>query len=703
MNKIEMTACLVRELGKLLSRSDEKPGTINEGALKFLNTHNYAFNVDMDVLTARLQTTTSFDHLFQYLFGEDAEPCHQPFLPGNFKTEETSGGFLVHIFKGEQDIAPLSQDKINITPKQYYRLLHSMRHDIKRLETQPSFETWLYLLQRYTKWVPAHAHLPYVSLYDYTRVKIALAACLAESQLAEWWQKREAKEPYEAKPLALYMVKITGKEQFLLSLHVDSNLSLFKGGDYYFQLIRENVAKRLLDHVELPLYNCLWESNDTFILLTNASDSDKLMHQQWEIESFLLQHFQGTIGIAAHSQAISFDDVKEKDICTILHSMRQETAKKAARPFADLLQQHPEYHTAVFGPYPANETSNAHPDLTMSLEELGNLLTRARWMSFTPASPVSTTAAAAKWQELLAYFRQEALLSPRKPDQQAQNQIYRFGNTDFACPQGIGFKFSEILPYLTLEQNSNNPASCWAIINLRIDKSNSLHKQPLCTYLSLYEHLQDFFRTYLSSLLREKKYRKLTYFLHTADHRLTIVCSPQIALLLSNQIYQKFRQFTSEKFSLSGKIAVFPSAYPIQQLLFQEKRKFEMQQDLHNRVVVMGENISWGFLENLLKTEEKLATIAKLKGKRFLFPLWGITEMYRIRHKYSKEKKNVTMWRHMINYHLNRLGITDNLEGERGPAYLWLAIQWNYLIAQEAAPPRVTASTGKDNPTAATR
>jgi hypothetical protein len=226
------------------------------------------------------------------------------------------------------------------------------------------------------------------------------------------------------------------------------------------------------------------------------------------------------------------------------------------------------------------------------------------------------------------------------------------------------------------------------VLNLKIDK-NPHQQHTLWSYLSLYEHLQDFFRTYLSSLLREKKYRKLTYMLHTTSHHLTIVCSPQIALMLMNQIYQKFRQFTNEKCNLSGRIAVFPSEYPLQQVLFEERRNFELHRDMHNRLVMMDENISWSFLESLLKAVEKLATIAKLKGRRFLFPLWGVTELYRMRHKGNKEKKNTLLWRHMIAHHLTRLGITDNIEGERGPIYLALAIQWNHLMSEESTEGRV--------------
>jgi hypothetical protein len=134
---------------------------------------------------------------------------------------------------------------------------------------------------------------------------------------------------------------------------------------------------------------------------------------------------------------------------------------------------------------------------------------------------------------------------------------------------------------------------------------------------------------------------------------------------------------------------VFNGEYPINQVMLQENQKFAFQGNAHNKITIMDESIPWSFLENILKAQEKLSTIAKLKGKRFLFPLWGISEFYRMHKKARSRGKDFIRWRHIISYYFNRLGITDSferhiLESDRGPAYLNLAIRWNYLMSIEA-------------------
>ena len=696
MNKIELLSCLVTELGKLVLRSDEKPGNIQEGALKFINSHAYAFGEEAENLTKQIQTPARLSQFLESLMCHDPEPCHLPFTPGHLKADENAGGFLVHIFKGEQDIAPLGKEDANITSKQYYRLIHSLRHDLKRLESHPSLETWLYLLQRYTKWVPAGQTIPHISMYDYTRLKLALGACLTEQQLEQWWQADQNQQPQEAKVVALCAFKIMGKDQFVTALQAEPGMSLLKGANYYLQMLREGLASKLLASFNLPNCNLILEGNDTFVVLVNADELTKLENYEIEVEEFLLQHLQGMISLATHAVTLSVGDLKDKDFNTVFAQLWQDLERKSTQPFARLLSAKPEYHAQVFGPFTkiagAKEPDNCTiANLGASLEELSIALTKSRWVAVSAIEPAATVSLAQKWQELPAYFKTEAVFSPRKPEANPQTQIYRFGNTDFACQQGTGFKFSEVLPYLTAELEEQEIGKYWAILNVRIDKNSHNQKQSLCGYLSLHEHLQDFFKTYLSSLLREKKYRKLTYMLHTAAHHLTIVCSPQIALMLMEQIHQKFRQFTNEKFTLSGRVSVLPAEYPIHQALFQERKKLDQQKELYNRLVVLGEVISWSLLENLLKTEEKISTVAKLKGKRFLFPLWGLAELYRIRNRGSRDKKSLAMWRNIITYHLNRLGITDNLEGDRGPVYLSLAIQWNHLISQESTPPSIKA------------
>lgn len=693
MNKVEITASLISELGKLLLRSDEKPGTLREGAQKFLSTHSYAFT-DTEILTQRLQTD-AYSDLFKYLFGEEEEPCHLPFTPGFTEIQDKTNGFLVHIFKGEQDIVPINHDKIKITHKQYYRLLHTLRHDLKRLESPPSLETWVHLLQRYTKWIPANNHFPFISLYDYARLKMALTACISESELESWRKQQEANTADTPKFMALYVMKIIGKNEFVYNLKPEMNLDLLKGGLYYTQMLREFFSKECLKTLDLPICNCLFEGESHFVLLVSRQDVAKLDLLKTKLEEFLLKHYQGKLALACSSLPLAFEDLQKGQFARVWELLWSNLSRENNRPFVSLLQKTPDYHSQIFGPLEqepnqakvggdnASLSETTSPFLK-SLEELSNHLVKSRWIAVTPDNSPQQLTVAQDWQELPHYFNIHTNFLPRKPEPEPGMQIYRFGNTDFACPSGTGFMFSEALSYLTGELSpEHEKIDYWTIIKLKIIENQNLEKHTLWSYLTTYEHLQDFFKTYLSSLLREKKYRRHTYMVYTTDHQLTIACSPQIALALVYQIYQKFREFNNDEFHLGGRISVFSAEYPIQQALYQEQKELDMHERWHNKITIMGENIACASLEILLRTQERLAMLAKLKGKRCLLPLLGITDLYRLRAKDTKEKKNTIIWRNMIYYYLNHLGITDNLETDRGPAHLALAIRWNYFMSQE--------------------
>lgn len=687
MNEAEITNCLITELSKLVLRSGEKTEDFQEGALKFVSAHAHAFR-DAQALAEEMGKGGRIRQLFALLFGEEEEPCLLPFTPGQF-AKDAASGFLVHIFKGEQDIVPLSKEKIAITPKQYYRLFHTLRHDLKRLDAPLGLETWLHLLQRYTKWVPAGGHLPHVSLYDYARIKMALVAALTPEQADAWCDKQEKGDACEDKELGLAGVQIFGKEEFLQALGANEDQRKFKGAAYCLQLVRECLTQDFLKGMGLPPCNCLLDADDRIVFLIPASARAKFEEKQRETEGFLLRHFGGILGISTHFAPLSIGDLKAADFGRIWGEIESKLESGRDALFAGYLSGHPEDSALLFGaegglggPNDGEERGRCFAALAESCAELADTLGKTRWVAVSPAAPEQEIRMASDWQGMLRHFGMRWDLLPKKPEPAESLRIYRFGNTDFACPNGEGFKFSETLSYLASEQANEPLPSHWSVVQLRIDPFQEEIPHNLWSYLTTREYLRDFFRTYLSSLLREKKYRKHTYVVHSADRSLTMVCSPQVALMLAKQVAQKFSQFGSDKFTLLGRISVYPSEYPIGRALFEEQKEFALQAG-SNRITVMGESLSWGFLETILRTQEKLSTIAKLRGKRFLFALWGIAERYRLQARKYRTKKDSQMWRHMAGYYLFRMGISDNLEVERGPLHLSLAIQWNHLMSEE--------------------
>ena len=691
MKTVEIIISMVTELAKLILRSEEKTEKLNEGALKFIDLHPSSFP-DSESLKQRLQSENKIEELYLKICGEgygSEEPCYSPYTPGLSKNKGATNGFLIHIFKGEQDIAPLDLDKISIGAKQYHRILHALKHDLKRLGTPPTIDTWLFLLQRYGKWIPAASHLLNVSLYHYARFKMALAAIVDEDQIADLLgQLLQPQSEANEGPLAFYAARLVGTEKFIHRYVSGLDLNSHKGSIYYLQMLREQIEAAMLQVLDLPSCNCLEQDDDSFLLLVPAEAREKLLQRQVELQKFILDHYQGTIGLAGSFCPIALTDLQGEKLAVALCRVQEDLQKQEKQLYGDLLAAKPEKYSCLVGPFADGQPQLA--SFCRSLEQLGEILTKTRWIAIAQCPEKELSHPADDWQTMLAYFGVKPVFLPKKPENDVYSQIYRFGNTDFACANGIGFKFSDIIPYLTIESDSEE-LKYWSVINLRIDSaSGDAIDTSFPAYLTNKEHVEQFFRTYLAALLREKKYRKCTYLVKIANQQIVMVCSPQVALPLVNQIYRKFRHFTEDKFSLSARINVFDAEYPLNQAVFEEQRQFALQANLRNKITVMEEVLPWSFLESLLRAQEKLSTIAKLKGKRFLFPLWGISEYFSLQRKdKEQDKKDIAHWRHLINYHFNRLGITDNLEkhileGERGPVYLNLAIHWNYLMTLEA-------------------
>ncbi|NUM35204.1 MAG: hypothetical protein HUU50_11705 [Candidatus Brocadiae bacterium] len=668
MKTMEIMNSMLMELGKLVIRSDENTMSLVEGALKFVELNLPSFS-DPERLSQRIQSLSLLEKIYPDLYEryspENQEPCYLPFTLMPNSDPSFCTGFLAHIFKGEQEILPLPIKEIVLGAKQYHRILYTMKHDLKRLNCVLDIETWLHLLERYTKWIPASNSLQHISLYQYIRFKMALAACVDEQNI-------------EKSPLALFALEIQGKEKFFCSISPGDDLNGFKGAAYYFQSLKESLMRDFLQAADLPLCNALIQESSRFVLLVNQESKKNLFQKALKHEEFLCQQHAGKLSLSVHFEPVSLDDLKEKNFSFFLANLYQELDSKSKEIISSLLQNSPQNHSFLFGPYEKN--LQQENEFHKSLQALGKQLTETRWITKEKASvskelPIS-------WEKMPLYFGKKEILWKENPELKEPGDVYRFANTDFFSYSGKGYIFSEVIPYLMAEGDVPYKDR-WCFIHGKIDPFQTKEFPSPASFLTLYDHLQNFFNTYLLSLLREKKYRKCMYMAYLESHSFIMACSPQIALCLISQIHKKFCQFVSNQHTMSASISLLDTEYPFEKALYLEfEKNLENQQ---NCVYLLDQSIHWPFLESIQKAQEKLSIISKGKGKHFLSQLWSISDFFQ---KKEKNKKNLTLWRHLIHYYFNKIGIVDSfdkyiLESERGPAYLNTALEWNALMSTD--------------------
>ncbi len=665
MNINQILVAMIGELGKLLLRSEGKTDTLANAGLKCLHLLSHSF-ADIEGLTQGL-AEDKIHALFEHWYPEKEapEPCYVPFSP-NGKNKKNSTGYLIHIFKGEQDIMPSPLDQISIEAKPYHRILHSLKHDVKSIVGALSVDTWVHILHRYCKWIPASIALSHISLYHYTRLKMALAACLKPEEIQKILEKFQSGQKSQDSYLALLRVQFHGKEAILYNQIPQSDVSILKGQAYYWQMLKENCIEAFLKAGDLPIANELILEDDGFTILMRADHFENVQRTQLELEKFLANFFHGKVQMSIAWKPISVETLHTKDFTVALKTMNDELAKQEKCSFSALLRQCPEYHSALFGPY----STSPNADFQHSMRQLGETMSNARWLKIQSTHEPNVTNRI--WEDLPLYFGKKLSFLAKKNDENIPD-VYRFNNTDFAMPGGCGFVFSDAIPYLSIE--APEELKHWTIINIAIESSISEGEHSYLQYISQYEHVQEFLRGYVSALLREKKYRHYTYFVYVQSQQITLVCAPVIAFPLLTHLYKKIRSLGEDRFVLSGRMKILHNAFPLSQALFHEEQALHSNILERNKVVLDEEVLPWSAVESLLKIKSRLANMAKNKGKNLLFQLWNLLQQF------PKTQSASSHWKYILTHQMQKLGITEHLErplleAEKGFIYLCLALRW---------------------------
>ena len=653
MNQQNVFLTMVLELGKLILRGEETKGSLAESAIQFVDARADSFK-ESEILK---QLLTSIEdqplvRLFTELLGSEEEPYQAPLQLEVKNDTKLDKGFFAHIFKGEQDISPVSLEKNIIKARKYQKFLNALQHDLQQLAEPPDISVWLSLIKRYTRWLPATENYASVSLYDYTRIKMALAACLTEYTPDE--------------QVGLLNVRINNVTEFPLLENQENNMPVFRGHLYTRQILREFLAADLLEVSQLPVCNCIFARGDEFVILLGKNGRQTLESHLQKLEDFVMEKYQGQFGLSYKWHFLPVSKLLQSDFGDEWEQMKSS--------FPSTLQfggKEAQFHAHLFGPF-AKATGSAG-----SLENLADTVGKSQWLTLEKVTDSNNEDLC---PEITEQFGTHINFHSKKPEKLAEGQqLLRLNHTDFAGKNGRGYVFTDVNHHVSHNQLPKQSPFAVVAIQSPVD----LRSANIFQLLTRQEYIADFFYSHLPYLLKEKKYRQYISLCYMDQHAIYIITQLSTTLRLARQVYKNFAKLTQHRYPLRMVVQTFAPYYPAYQALYEQNVLLENSSAVEE-FVIDGQRVPWKFFPHIFEIQEKLAAIAKNKGQGILFPLWEQVRSYRMQKQLSPD--HILPWYHYINYYLTSLGLQSIgkqvIDHDYGDICLELALAWDQYLKE---------------------
>jgi CRISPR-associated protein Csm1 len=287
-------------------------------------------------------------------------------------------------------------------------------------------ESLLLLLRRYAWCIPSAngKAAPDVSLYDHSRMTVALMVCLESLEASTL--ARLGESPRQAEDVALLVGgDLSGVQTFIYTITSRGAASALRGRSLYLQLLTEAVVRFLLRKLDLPLTNLIYQGGGSFYLLARPSDRERLADLQRDISRILLMHHRGELYFALSGVSLQARDFFSGRIAQRWQALAEQQQAAKQHRFAelgpDLAQlfspqgeggdesrecqvcgrEHPHITTN-----PETETRKCAP--CRAYEDLGKRLRTARylWLEAGENAQAETTEAETRgdWEALLQAF-----------------------------------------------------------------------------------------------------------------------------------------------------------------------------------------------------------------------------------------------------------------------------------------------------------
>lgn len=515
------------------------------------------------------------------------------------------------------------------------------------------------LLLEYTWCIPA-AHwksVPDISLFDHARTAAALAVCLAaENRDADWCKDAHAIN----KPVCLLVgADLSGLQKFIYNISSGGAAKSLRARSFYIQLLEEVLALFVLETLQLPSIQCLYVGGGGFQLLAPISSADRLKDLVVLINEKLLALHQGAIGFILEWETLTtqdfdaFNKARERLGTRIQRAKRRPFALMAAETLAQAIGT--PYHQggdplrfcSVTGEDGAtvnvDEDGEYKSKFVLSLEELGRVLPKAKYLVIMPLKDAQASALATDWRGSFATFGfyvtveandPESKLPELKPERFVRvwsmqpldsKALHNIPAQASALPGVIGYRpFARLTPldsrgnprtFDDLAKPIRGKFERWGVLRMDVDNLGLVFRNgfgesaSLSRIASLSFMLRLFFEGWLPKLASDEL-KDHVYIQYAGGDDLFLVGSWDALPEFANRVRESFARFTCGNLTISGGISLADAGFPLDQAAKQAGDAEESAKNLRpekNAIAFLGIPMGWAQFAATAVEAKKLA------------------------------------------------------------------------------------------------
>ncbi len=444
-------------------------------------------------------------------------------------------------------------------------------------------ETQLYfLLEKFLWAVPAQTpvefngrqvlYRPDVSLFDHSRVTAAIAMCLYDyyHKANKEEKKAIATAPDNGSTLPpfalLVQMDFSGIQRFIFNIPSKGAAKALKGRSFYLQLLAEVISRYLLDRLELPLANLLYDGGGNVFFLIPKSKEEELLEARREITTILAETHHGEI-----YAAIGYVDVAAGDFADFgkkWQEVAEATTKIKMNRFREI-----DYHHIFEPKAPAEEL--AFDEFTKNIRDMAAL-------EFRRIEPVIAQQNKSP-QDIFKRFGFEISFHCRTDHLHLKNstEIYVLNQTDFldqAPMHFSGFKFFSMntppkLEFDDIAKAATGDKNKLALLKMDVDNLGKIiiHGLPegersISRLATLSRLLRLFFEGYLTTICTEiDPEEKKIYVVYAGGDDTFIIGTWDVIFDVAERIQTDFSEFTCKNpdIHLSASLTIVHKHFPV--------------------------------------------------------------------------------------------------------------------------------------------
>lgn len=600
----------------------------------------------------------------------------------------------------------------HVSQEAYKRYWLSFHQEAQKLLPQ-DWQGLFYLLKKYLWCVVSSAsrgEIHDISLFDHLRVTAAIAACLHHERCSEDELNKIRKGAPEERGKERFLLlkgDISGIQNFIYTITSKGAAKGLRGRSVYLQILTEVIANWILERLQMPFVNLLYQGGGHFMLLLPANSEENLQDLRRELAKKLFAAHSTDLYVALGWTLLNANDFGPKRFAKkwqeasekVEQAKRQRFVELESGLFDQLFQSQSHQRKADVcdicqAEDPLGLISDKKDDrefkkchLCKSFEDLGNDVARARYLMLVQLKDEQKEDThISSCQDVLAQFGYRvAFLQELEPTIPGARHVglYRLNDTDFLTQEmldwaqkvresgvstSLGFRFlanvtplqdDKILDFDDLAKQSTGITRV-GILRMDVDNlgqifGNGIPNATISRIATVSSMLQLFFEGWVHRAA--EVHPNKIYAIYSGGDDLFFVGAWDAIVELAWKIRKDFREFTgNEQVTLSAGIAVEEAKFPLYQAARNAGNALEAAKALprKNAISLLGKPLDWANFERARHLKERL--VALLQGRNGKSVPRGLltklANIYALHKKYPDRPR----WTVRLLYDVTRLG-----------------------------------------------